>query len=50
VRRHRLDDAGRVVEFISGYDSPSVPNLWDRSKAPQQPRADAARPAGPAAH
>lgn len=37
VRRHRLDDAGRVVEFVSGYDSPSVPNLWDRSKAPQQP-------------
>ncbi len=49
VRRHRLDDAGRVVEFVSGYDSPSVPNLWDRSKAPQQPPADAARPAGAAA-
>ena len=49
VRRHRLDDAGRVVEFVSGYDSPSVPNLWDRSKAPQQPPADVARPAGAAA-
>lgn len=49
VRRHRLDDAGRVVEFVSGYDSPSVPNLWDRSKAPQQPPSDVARPAGAAA-
>ena len=49
VRRHRLDDAGQVVEFVSGYDSPSVPNLWDRSKAPQQPPADVARPAGAAA-
>ena len=46
VRRHRLDDAGQVVEFVSGYDSPTVPNLWDRSKAPQQPPAGAARPAG----
>jgi 3-mercaptopropionate dioxygenase len=32
VRRHRLDDAGRVLDFVSGYDSASVPNLWDRSK------------------
>jgi predicted metal-dependent enzyme (double-stranded beta helix superfamily) len=46
VRRHRLDDAGQVVEFVSGYDSAMVPNLWDRSKAPQQPPADVARPAG----
>jgi predicted metal-dependent enzyme (double-stranded beta helix superfamily) len=46
VRRHRLDDAGQVVEFVSGYDSATVPNLWDRSKAPQQPPAGAARPAG----
>jgi predicted metal-dependent enzyme (double-stranded beta helix superfamily) len=46
VRRHRLDDAGQVVEFVSGYDSTTVPNLWDRSKAPQQPPADVARPAG----
>ncbi len=46
VRRHRLDDAGQVVEFVSGYDSATVPNLWDRSKAPQQPLAGAARAAG----
>jgi predicted metal-dependent enzyme (double-stranded beta helix superfamily) len=46
VRRHRMDDASRVVEFVSGYDSATVPNLWDRSKAPQQPPAGAARPAG----
>lgn len=32
VRRHRLDAAGRIVDFVSGYDSPRVPNLWDRSK------------------
>jgi predicted metal-dependent enzyme (double-stranded beta helix superfamily) len=37
VRRHRLDDAGRVIDFVSGYDSRTVPNLWDRSKAPPQP-------------
>lgn len=33
VKRHRLDDAGRLLDFVSGYDSDSVPNLWDRSKA-----------------
>ena len=33
VRRHRLDAQGRVIEFVSGYDAPTVPNLWDRSKA-----------------
>lgn len=33
VKRHRLDDAGQMIEFVSGYDSASVPNLWDRSKA-----------------
>jgi predicted metal-dependent enzyme (double-stranded beta helix superfamily) len=33
VRRHRLDDAGRVVDFVSGYSSARVPNLWDRSEA-----------------
>lgn len=33
VRRHRVDDQGRVVEFISGYDSAVVPNLWDRSRS-----------------
>lgn len=32
VRRHRLDDAGRIVDFVSGYSSPRVPNLWDRSE------------------
>jgi predicted metal-dependent enzyme (double-stranded beta helix superfamily) len=37
VRRHRLDDAGRVIEFVSGYDGRTVPNLWDRSKAPPPP-------------
>ena len=31
VRRHRQDDAGQVHEFISGYDSGVLPNLWDRS-------------------
>lgn len=31
VRRHRLDDAGRIVDFVSGYSSPRLPNLWDRS-------------------
>lgn len=34
VRRHRVDEAGRIVEFVSGYDAPRLPNLWDRSKAP----------------
>jgi len=37
VRRHRLDDAGRGIDFVSGYDSRTVPNLWDRSEAPPQP-------------
>jgi 3-mercaptopropionate dioxygenase len=32
VRRHRLDTDGRVIDFVSGYDSASVPNLWDRSR------------------
>ena len=45
VRRHRLDDAGRVIEFVSGYDSRTVPNLWDRSKAPPQPAPQSAGPA-----
>jgi 3-mercaptopropionate dioxygenase len=31
VRRHRLDDAGHVIDFVSGYSSATVPNLWDRS-------------------
>lgn len=33
VRRHRLDDAGRVIDFVSGYSNTTVPNLWDRSAA-----------------
>ena len=33
VRRHRLDDAGSIHDFVSGYDSPFVPNLWDRAAA-----------------
>jgi predicted metal-dependent enzyme (double-stranded beta helix superfamily) len=51
VRRHRLDDAGRVIEFVSGYDSRAVPNLWDRSKAAPQPAPQTAahQSAGPAA-
>jgi predicted metal-dependent enzyme (double-stranded beta helix superfamily) len=32
VRRHRLDEQGRCIEFVSGYDNATVPNLWDRSK------------------
>lgn len=34
VRRHRLDADGSMIEFVSGYDNTTVPNLWDRSKAP----------------
>ena len=34
VRRHRLDpSSGEILEFVSGYSSPTVPNLWDRSGA-----------------
>jgi predicted metal-dependent enzyme (double-stranded beta helix superfamily) len=43
VRRHRLDDQGRVLDFVSGYDSAQLPNLWDRSAAV---RAALANPAG----
>ncbi|MGE0310347.1 MAG: cysteine dioxygenase [Lautropia sp.] len=33
IRRHRVDDAtGEVIAFVSGYSSPQVPNLWDRSR------------------
>ena len=32
IKRHRIDDAGDIVDFVSGYDAPSVPNLWDRSR------------------
>lgn len=31
VKRHRLDDTGQVLDFVSGYDNLSTPNLWDRS-------------------
>lgn len=33
VRRHRLDSEGRIIDFVSGYDAATVPNLWDRSRA-----------------
>ena len=34
VRRHVFDpESGASKSFISGYSSPAVPNLWDRSKA-----------------
>lgn len=33
VRRHRQDDAGAILDFVSGYDSAVLPNLWDRSAA-----------------
>ena len=33
VRRHRLDDQGVMHDFVSGYDSAVLPNLWDRSAA-----------------
>ena len=46
VRRHRLDDLGRIVDFVSGYDSATVPNLWDRSRGPS---AHAGSPAGASA-
>ena len=29
LSRHRLDEnAGRLVDFVSGYDNETVPNLW----------------------
>jgi predicted metal-dependent enzyme (double-stranded beta helix superfamily) len=33
VRRHMLDASGRICDFVSGYSSPTLPNLWDRSAA-----------------
>ncbi|MGE8691264.1 MAG: cysteine dioxygenase [Achromobacter sp.] len=34
VSRHVYDPAtGQAKPFVSGYSSPSVPNLWDRSEA-----------------
>ena len=41
VRRHRLDDSGRVVEFVSGYSSAVTPNLWDRSSSARPPSSQA---------
>jgi predicted metal-dependent enzyme (double-stranded beta helix superfamily) len=41
VRRHAVDAAtGEIRDFVSGYSSAEVPNLWDRSAAV---RAAAAR-------
>jgi hypothetical protein len=39
VRRHRVDEAGAIVDFVSGYDAPLLPNLWDRSAAVRQAQA-----------
>ena len=33
IRRHRLDEAGAVHEFVSGYDNDVLPNLWRRATA-----------------
>ena len=33
VRRHRLDEDGTRRDFVSGYDSSVVPNLWDLAAA-----------------
>ena len=34
VRRHMVDSAsGEIRPFVSGYSSPRLPNLWDRSEA-----------------
>lgn len=47
LRRHRVDAQSRVVEFISGYDSALVPNLWDRSSSSVTTRVmGSALPAG----
>ncbi len=41
VRRHMVDAAsGEIRDFVSGYSSAVLPNLWDRSEAV---RASAAR-------
>ncbi|MFM8599528.1 MAG: hypothetical protein ACKOB8_11080 [Mycobacterium sp.] len=32
LSRHRLDEeAGRLVDFVSGYDNTTVPNVWGNS-------------------
>jgi predicted metal-dependent enzyme (double-stranded beta helix superfamily) len=33
VRRHRIDEQGVRHDFVSGYDSDLLPNLWDRASA-----------------
>ncbi len=34
VKRHRVDpQTGQVLDFISGYSSALLPNLWDRAAA-----------------
>ena len=33
VRRSRIDEAGVMRDFVSGYDNTLLPNLWDRSAA-----------------
>lgn len=38
VRRHKVDESGRVVEFVSGYTSTITPNLWDRAAEVNVPR------------
>lgn len=41
VRRHMVDaQSGEIRDFISGYSSPAIPNLWDRAASV---RAAAAR-------
>lgn len=34
VRRHQFaESSGSIGEFVSGYGSPHLPNLWDRSRS-----------------
>ena len=34
IKRHRVDpQSGQILDFISGYSSAMLPNLWDRSAA-----------------
>ena len=44
VRRHRVDDVGCIVDFVSGYDATELPNLWDRSATVRAGLAPAATP------
>ncbi len=43
VARHVFDTAGAARDFVSGYSSTRVPNLWDRSVATRQRLASHAR-------